>query len=177
VALRIQLSLTSEQLDQPDQRAMFEQLGTERRRHPRDLRNVAQGVYPQLLEQHGIAAALRSASRSAALPVAVHDKGLTRHAPALELTIYYCCSEALQNAAKYAGAGASATIRLSEGPPMRPLHHRGRTERVSTRAADSKRGVGSDPNLSRPRGRPRQAPSRSQSWRRRGTRITGSRPG
>jgi signal transduction histidine kinase len=87
VALRIHLSLTTEQLDQPDQRAMLEQLGTEVEATLDDLRNVAHGVYPQLLEQHGIAAALRSAGRSAALPVAVDDDGLTRHAPALELTI------------------------------------------------------------------------------------------
>jgi signal transduction histidine kinase len=114
VALRIHLSLTSERLDQPDQRAMLEQLGSEVEKTIDELRSVAHGVHPQLLEQHGIAAALRSARQHTGLPVAIDDQGLTRHAPTLELTIYFCCLEALQNVAKHAGPGASATIRLRE---------------------------------------------------------------
>jgi signal transduction histidine kinase len=58
-------------------------------------------------------AALRAAGRSAALPVTVEDRGIGRHAPQIEATVYFCCLEALQNAAKHAGAGASATVWLA----------------------------------------------------------------
>jgi signal transduction histidine kinase len=114
VGLRINLSLTSEQFAEPEQRVMLEELGSQVDQAIDDLRSVAHGVYPQVLEDGGIAAALRSMSRTMALPVTIDDRGLTRHEPTLELTIYYCCSEALQNVAKHAGPGASATIRLSE---------------------------------------------------------------
>jgi signal transduction histidine kinase len=173
VALRIHLSLTTEQIDQPDQRAMLEQLGTEVEATLDDLRNVAHGVYPQLLEQHGIAAALRSAGRSAALPVAVDDDGLTRHAPALELTIYYCCSEALQNAAKYAGPGASATIRLSED--RRWIHFTIEDDGAGFDPAAVKRGVGLT-NLA-DRVAAHGGTVEIQSWPGRGTRVTGHVPG
>jgi signal transduction histidine kinase len=36
------------------------------------------------------------------------------HAEGVELTVYFCCVEALQNAAKHAGPGASATVLLGE---------------------------------------------------------------
>jgi signal transduction histidine kinase len=93
---------------------MLEQLGSQVDETIDQLRSVAHGVYPLLLEQYGIAAALTSSSRHMALSVAIDDQGLTRHAQARELTVCYCCSEALQNAARHAGPGASVTIRLSE---------------------------------------------------------------
>jgi hypothetical protein len=37
-----------------------------------------------------------------------------RHADEIELAVYFSCLEALQNAAKDAGAGATATVRLTE---------------------------------------------------------------
>ena len=36
-----------------------------------------------------------------------------RHAEAVEATVYFCCVECLQNAAKHAGPGAAVTVRLS----------------------------------------------------------------
>jgi signal transduction histidine kinase len=48
------------------------------------------------------------------MPVDIRDAGLTRHAEGVELTVYFCCLEALQNAAKHAGPGASAVVRLGE---------------------------------------------------------------
>jgi signal transduction histidine kinase len=67
-----------------------------------------------VLAQHGLAAALRSAVQSAAIPVSVTDDGVSRHPGPVELAVYYCCLEALQNAAKHAGPGASVSIWLSD---------------------------------------------------------------
>ena len=114
VALRIHLALASEQFDSPEQRTLVEQLGTEVEEALDDLRTVAHGAYPDLLRQAGPAAALRSVCRHGAIPVTVKDGGVHRHPQEIELAVYFCCLEALQNAAKHAGPGAVATVMLSE---------------------------------------------------------------
>ena len=97
-----------------------------------DLRSIATGVYPQILADAGVAAALRSASRSAAIPVAIENRWRGRQPENVELAVYFACLEALQNAAKHAGPGVRATVRLTEdggrvrfmvednGPGLRP---------------------------------------------------------
>jgi signal transduction histidine kinase len=114
VALRVHLSLAGEQL-QPEEQPIVEQLERELDEALDELQSVARGIYPQVLAQHGLAAALRSAVQSAAIPVSVTDDGVRRYPPAVELAVYFCCLEALQNAAKHAGPGASASIWLSDG--------------------------------------------------------------
>ena len=46
--------------------------------------------------------------------MSVRADGLARYAPECVATIYFCVQEALQNAGKYAGEGASATVELHE---------------------------------------------------------------
>ncbi len=113
VALRVHLSLAGEQLP-PEEQPIVEQLERELDEALDELQSVARGIYPQVLAQHGLAAALRSAVQTAAIPVSITDDGLRRHSSAVELAVYYCCLEALQNAAKHAGPGASASIWLSD---------------------------------------------------------------
>jgi signal transduction histidine kinase len=114
VALRVHLSLASEKLDGSEQQMVVAQLGTEVEEALDDLRTIATGVYPKLLGDAGVSAALRSVSRHAAIPVAIEDGWRGRHSEEIELAVYYSCVEALQNAAKHAGPGATATVRLSE---------------------------------------------------------------
>jgi signal transduction histidine kinase len=113
VALRVHLSLAGEQLP-PEEQPIVEQLERELDEALDELQSVARGIYPQVLAQYGLAAALRSAVQTAAIPVSITDEGLRRHSGAVELAAYYCCLEALQNAAKHAGPGASASIWLSD---------------------------------------------------------------
>jgi len=58
--------------------------------------------------------AMSAACRRAPLPASLEANGVGRHAPEIESAVYFCCLEALQNAAKYAGAGASARVRIWE---------------------------------------------------------------
>src|SRR5439155_12624217 len=44
----------------------------------------------------------------------LESTGIGRYPPEREAAIYFCCLEALQNAGKYAGEGASGTVRLRE---------------------------------------------------------------
>ncbi len=113
VALRIHLTLTGEQLDRSEERAMLERLGAEVDDAIDELRTIAHGIYPHLLSG-GVGAALAEVARRSAMTVSVQDAGIGRHPEAVEMTIYFCCLECLQNAAKHAGAGAAVTIRLSE---------------------------------------------------------------
>jgi signal transduction histidine kinase len=114
VALRIHLTLAGEQFDHARERQMLETLGLEVDQTIEELRDVAQGLYPQLLMDRGLHAALDAVARRAGQRVRVVDGGLPRFSEALETTIYFCCLECVQNAAKHAGADASVTIRLAQ---------------------------------------------------------------
>ena len=46
------------------------------------------------------------------LPLRHLGEDLGRFSPDVEAAVYFCCLEALQNAGKHAGEGASATIRV-----------------------------------------------------------------
>lgn len=79
----------------------------------RELRELAHGIYPALLADGGLADALRAAASRTAMPVSVSADGIGRYSPGVETAVYFCCLEALQNAAKHAG-GAAAQLRLWE---------------------------------------------------------------
>ena len=71
---------------------------------------LSRGIYPRTLADHGLAAAL---SGAAAGPLRLHVivEGVDRMRSDLETALYFCALEALQNAAKHAGATA-ATVRV-----------------------------------------------------------------
>lgn len=79
-----------------------------------ELRDLARGIYPPLLEHDGLVAALREAALRSAIPTQVRCERSVRHGPELEAAVYFCCLEALQNAAKHAGDGARTTVDLVE---------------------------------------------------------------
>jgi signal transduction histidine kinase len=77
-----------------------------------DLRDLARGIYPPLLADKGLPAALAAQARKSPLPVRVLPAGVGRYPPEIESALYFCCLEALQNVSKYAHA-AHADVRLS----------------------------------------------------------------
>jgi signal transduction histidine kinase len=112
-ALRVRLELMSETIGSgPETRAAIAELGDTVEDAIVDIRRVAHGLYPPALESYGVVEALRSVCRHTPLPVRIVDEGVGRQPSAAESTLYFCCLEALQNTAKHAGAGASATVRL-----------------------------------------------------------------
>ncbi|MEO8898766.1 MAG: sensor histidine kinase [Candidatus Dormibacter sp.] len=68
------------------------------------LRDLARGIYPPLLAEKGLAAALKSQVRKATLPVAVEAAGVGRYSQDVEAAVYFSVLEALQNVQKYAAA-------------------------------------------------------------------------
>jgi len=77
------------------------------------LRDLARGIYPPLLADKGLAAALQAHARKATLPVRVEADGIGRYPQETEAALYFCTLEALQNVQKYAQA-SSVTIQLRE---------------------------------------------------------------
>jgi signal transduction histidine kinase len=77
-------------------------------------RHLAHGVYPQLLQDRGVADALADAARRAPILTSVATPGLRRYDADVEATVYFCCLEALQNAGKHAGERARARVRVWE---------------------------------------------------------------
>ncbi|MBA3551839.1 MAG: hypothetical protein H0W27_03065 [Actinobacteria bacterium] len=92
------------------------------------LRDLARGIYPPLLADQGLGAALAAQARKASLPVEVEAEGVERYEQGIEAAVYFCCLEALQNVTKYAGA-TQARIRLA-----------GERGRVSFTVGDDGRG-------------------------------------
>ena len=78
-----------------------------------NIRRLSRGLYPPLLESQGLAAALAAHARRVPVPVRLNASD-RRFARDVETAIYFCCVEALQNAAKHACASL-AWISISTG--------------------------------------------------------------
>jgi len=106
VALAVKLNLAQLTLrsDPPAVERMLEQLKADSQDALENLRDLARGIYPPLLADQGLAAALAAQARKSSLPVRVVANGLGRFRPDAEAAVYFCALEALQNVAKYAHA-------------------------------------------------------------------------
>ncbi len=77
------------------------------------LSTLSRGIYPRQLAEEGLGAALRSAVAGSALPVSVDTHGLGRLAAPVEAALYFCCMEAVQNAAKHSEA-TTVSVRIEQ---------------------------------------------------------------
>jgi signal transduction histidine kinase len=117
VALTVKLRLARQVLGKDPARVdgMLEDLAGETQRALEDLRDLARGIYPPLLADKGLGAALEAQASRSPVPVSVEADGVGRYVPEVEAAVYFSCLEAMQNIAKYAAA-TSATIQLREVP-------------------------------------------------------------
>lgn len=114
VGLRIKLDLASEAVreDPVEGQRALASLGRQMDDALKALRLVAHGIYPELLHDRGLAEALRAAARATPAPAEFRARGIGRYAEDIELAVYYCCLEALQNTVKHAGSDGAPTLRL-----------------------------------------------------------------
>ena len=75
-----------------------------------EIRRLAHGIYPPLLVSGGLAQAIPAVAARAPVPVQLNLQHLGRSPASTEAALYFCCSEALQNAAKHGGPDTTATI-------------------------------------------------------------------
>jgi signal transduction histidine kinase len=115
VALAVKQRLAATLVGRDPEKAaeMMEELQGDTTEALENLRNLARGIYPPLLSDQGLAAALGAQARKAAVPVTVESDGIGRYPQPAETAVYFCCLEALQNVAKYAHA-SQVVIHLSE---------------------------------------------------------------
>jgi signal transduction histidine kinase len=83
-----------------------------------ELRELAHGIYPPLLRDRGLGEALGTAAARSPLPCVVEVDLPGRFPEEIETAAYFCCLEAMQNAGKYAGEGATITVRISGDDSM-----------------------------------------------------------
>jgi signal transduction histidine kinase len=116
VGLRIKLDLIAETVtDDPHTGArMIASLGTQMDHMLEALRSLARGIYPVVLTETGLGEALKSAARRCPAPVTVTARGIGRYHQDIEVAVYFCCLEALQNIVKHAGPGVTASIRMRQ---------------------------------------------------------------
>jgi signal transduction histidine kinase len=115
VALKVKLGLAEMLLGRdPDRaRVTLDQLKSDADEALDTLRDLARGIYPPLLADKGLGAALESQARKATFPVTVDAAGIGRYSQDVEAAVYFAVLEALQNVQKYAGA-SRAVIQLRE---------------------------------------------------------------
>jgi signal transduction histidine kinase len=101
-------------LEDPEGAAeMLAELGTAVQDTIRELRELAHGIYPPLLVDSGLGDALRAVVNRSPLDVELVTDGIGRYDADVEAAIYFCCLEALQNAAKHA-ADAHVRVQVRE---------------------------------------------------------------
>jgi PAS domain S-box-containing protein len=128
VALRVGLQLATETVvDDPDAAmSQLTKLGTAVEKILDEVRALARGVYPPLLADQGLAAALRAATQDSPVRTTVRAGAVARYSQQIESAVYFCCLEALQNAAKHAQA-SSIVLTLSEDDELEfSVHDDGR---------------------------------------------------
>jgi len=114
VALAIKLGVAAELVEDPDALSgLLTDLRSDVSATIEELRSLAHGIYPPLLRERGLGEALRAAAIRSPLTCRVSDELPGRLSAEVEAAAYFCCLEALQNAAKHAGADAVVDVRLS----------------------------------------------------------------
>ncbi len=101
-----------------------------------DLREVARGIFPPLLSDEGLAAALGALARRAGNETQLSILGGTpdtRYDAAVEAAIYFCCVQALQNAERHA-PGRRVDLTLTHAPGRGLLLRPRSRGRASSRA-------------------------------------------
>jgi signal transduction histidine kinase len=118
VSLALILSMAESRLESDLERAaeLIAQAREEAQHAIAELRELAGGIHPAVLSDHGLCAALEALASRAPVPVQVTGELDEKLQPAVEAAAYFVTSEALANMAKYAQASAaSVEVALEEG--------------------------------------------------------------
>jgi signal transduction histidine kinase len=115
VAIKVKLGLVDILLGRDAERATatIGQLKGDADEALETLRDLARGIYPPLLADRGLTAALASQARKASVSVSVDGDGIGRYPEDIEAAVYFAVLEALQNVQKYARA-SGVVVRLRE---------------------------------------------------------------
>ena len=106
-----------------------------------EIRSLASGLYPSLLLERGLVEALSEVAAACPVPTTLTAESMGRYAPEIEGAVYFCCREALQNAAKHAQGAASVVVKLWEAD-AKAVHFEVRDDGAGLPQGDGGKGVG-----------------------------------
>jgi signal transduction histidine kinase len=109
-SLRLRAALTAELAADSDLRSRLGQIGDGIDEAIDEVREVSQLLYPRLLIERGLVAALEHI----VAPLRIRHNDIGRHPAELEAAIYYCCLEAVRNATKHGGPTVTISVSLHE---------------------------------------------------------------
>lgn len=114
VTLSLHLRMAQETLqdDPPAAEALLEGVGDDLKQALEELRELARGLHPAILTDHGLVPALQSLASRAPFPVKIVGVPSLRLTEAIEAAVYYVVAESLTNAAKHADA-SEARVQIS----------------------------------------------------------------
>jgi signal transduction histidine kinase len=111
LAVNLQLARDATETDPAATRTLLDKLERDVQRALDETTQLAQRVYPPLLEAGGLAAALRAAAVSAGIRTSVEVTARASYPPELAWAIYASCLDALE----HAGAATSVRVREESG--------------------------------------------------------------
>lgn len=82
-----------------------------------EIRELARGLYPPLLAERGLVAAVKAAARRSPVPVTVLVDPFERRPDSVEAAAYFCILEAMNNATKYSGE-AEVRVVITADPKL-----------------------------------------------------------
>jgi len=121
VALAVKVRLATSMIgkDEVQERRLLDEVRSDTSDALENLRDLARGIYPPLLADQGLRAALLGQIRKATVPTTLEADGIGRYPREAEAAVYFCCLEALQNVAKYADASRAVIRLMSEDGHLR----------------------------------------------------------
>jgi signal transduction histidine kinase len=113
--IRIELGTVSDVLAEDSPlRSRLDRVGGHVEDALEEVREVSHGLYPPVLSDWGIVAALERTRVPGDVALELRASGIDRYPAELESAVYYCCLEAIQNATKHGGPGVRISIELRE---------------------------------------------------------------
>jgi signal transduction histidine kinase len=138
LAVNLQLAGGLADADPAAAKALLEELGRDVQQAVDEAAQLAQRIYPPLLEAGSIAVALRSAAVSAGIPASVEVAAGTSCPPEVARTVYLCWLEALE----HAGTEARVRVTLREEDGALAFEVVDHAARSAAAAARSDAGLG-----------------------------------
>ena len=116
LALYVHLELAAERREQedPDEAVELRKLAGEVEEALEEMRSLTREIYPSMLADLGLEAAIRSVARRSPVRASVEADGLGEYPREILAAVYFCCVEALQNVAKHAHDAKFVEISLRE---------------------------------------------------------------
>jgi signal transduction histidine kinase len=118
VSLALDLRMLKARLDDPDAAPLIDALSERLNAALEQLRELARGIHPAMLVEHGLTPAIAALAERATLPVAV-DVGVSDRLPApVETAAYFVVAEALTNVARHAQAHSARVSIVRAGDEL-----------------------------------------------------------